>query len=256
MDVCRYRLAGPFGVQAAAPNLGWNPAQACGFVRFIGLLGNVDGGRSPSRCKSGAGRRIINATGPPLYPACRSCRSRDFTSRMSLHPRFQAKVANRPLAFTVALGCLLTPGRAQDLESSQQMVIHGEYEKVIETAKAALKSKPDDAAWSLLLGQALMETGRYSEARDTFSAGVSQTPLDLSLRLAAYEAARAIGKAEVAQMELSQMDQLGGSLSRSLTRPAERIALGRVALLAGGDPKRVLDVFFDPARKEGANPRG
>jgi tetratricopeptide (TPR) repeat protein len=174
---------------------------------------------------------------------------------MSLHPCFQAKVANRPLAFAVAIGCLLIGVRAQDMESSQQMLNHGEYEKVIETAKSALKSRPDDAGWSLLLGQALMETGRYLEARDTFSAGVSQSPLDLSLRLAAYEAARAIGKTEVAQMELNQMDQLGGSISRSLTRPTDRIALGRIALLAGGDPKRVLDVFFDPVRKEAPNLR-
>jgi tetratricopeptide (TPR) repeat protein len=174
---------------------------------------------------------------------------------MSSQPRLHAKVANRPLAVAVALACLLTATQAQDLESSQQMLIRGEYENVIEAAKAALKIKPDDASWSLLLGRARMETGRYSEARDTFSAGVSQTPLDILLRLGAYEAARAIGKTEVAQMELSQMDQLGGSISRSLTRPAERIALGRVALLVGGDPKRVLDAFFDPVRKEAPNLR-
>jgi tetratricopeptide (TPR) repeat protein len=174
---------------------------------------------------------------------------------MSSQPRFHAKVANRPLAVAVALACLLAGTQAQELESSQQMLIRGEYEKVIETGKAALKSRPDDAGWSLLLGRALMETGRYSEARDTFSTGVSQSPLDILLRLGAYEAARAIGKTEVAQMELSQMDQLGGSISRGLTRPAERIALGRVALLIGGDPKRVLDAFFDPVRKEAPNVR-
>jgi tetratricopeptide (TPR) repeat protein len=175
---------------------------------------------------------------------------------MSPHPRLQANVAHRPLALAVALGCLLmAAAQGQDLESSQQQLIRGEYEKVIDAAKSALKEKPDDAGWSLVLGRALMETGRYTEARDVFSAGVSQTPLDLSLRLAAYEAARAIGKTEVAQMELSQMDQLGGSISRSLTRPSDRIALGRVALLAGGDPKRVLDVFFDPVQKEEPNLR-
>jgi tetratricopeptide (TPR) repeat protein len=139
---------------------------------------------------------------------------------------------------------------AQNLETSQLLLIRGDYEKVIETAKAALKTRPADAGWSLLLGQALMETGRYSEARNTFSEGVSQSPLDLSLRLAAYEAARALGRIEVAQMELSQMDQLGASIGRSLTRPAERVALGRVALLARADPKQVLDFFYDPARKE------
>lgn len=140
--------------------------------------------------------------------------------------------------------------QAQQVETAQQMLIRGDYEKVIETAKAALASKPDDASWSLLLGQALMETGRYAEARDTFSAGISQTPLDLPLRLAAYEAARAIGRTEVAQMELHQMDQLGASVSRSLTRPGERVALGRIAILVGMDPKRVLDLFYDPVRKE------
>lgn len=144
---------------------------------------------------------------------------------------------------------------AQDLESSQQMLMRGEYEKVIESAKKALETKPDNASWSLLLGQALMAKGQYAEARDALSAGVSQTPLDLSLRLAAYQAARAIGRVEVAQMELSQMDQLGGSVGRSLTRPAERIVLGRVALLAGADPKRVLDLFYDPVRKEAPNLR-
>src|SRR4030095_3695640 len=65
---------------------------------------------------------------------------------MSSQPRLHAKVANRPLAVAVALACLLTATQAQDLESSQQMLIRGEYENVIEAAKAALKIKPDDAS--------------------------------------------------------------------------------------------------------------
>src|SRR5439155_17626560 len=32
--------------------------------------------------------------------------------------------------------------------------------------------------------------------------------------------------------------------------PADRLALGKVALLVGADPKRVLELFFDPVKKE------
>lgn len=170
---------------------------------------------------------------------------------MSSQPRLHAIVAKRPWALAAAFGCLLMAAApAQELENTRQLLIRGDYEKVIESAKTALKARPADAGWSLLLGEALMKTGRYSEARNTFSEGVSNSPLDLALRLAAYEAARAMGRTEVAQMELNQMDQLGASVGRSLTRPAERVVLGRIALLVRADPKQVLDFYLDPARKE------
>ena len=83
---------------------------------------------------------------------------------MFSQPRLHAPVANRPRAFAVTLACLLMAAQAQDLdlESKQNWLLRGEYEQVIEVAKKALASRPGDAGWSLLLGQALMETRRYS----------------------------------------------------------------------------------------------
>lgn len=164
-------------------------------------------------------------------------------------PRFTAKVAKRPLQWAVALGCLLNL-HAADLEATRTQLIRGQYKEVIDAAKAAIKEKAIEPDWTILLGEARMAIGEYAEAREGLATAVAENPQHLPLRLKAYEAAKASGQMEVARMELVQMDQLGGAREWAYRRPPDRVALGKVALLVGADPKRVLELFFDPARKD------
>ena len=45
------------------------------------------------------------------------------------------------------------------------------------------------------------------------------------------------------------MDRFGGQREWAYREPADRVALGKAALLLGADPKRVTELFFDPVKK-------
>ena len=151
------------------------------------------------------------------------------------------------------LALLLLPFCARaaeaDFAETQQLLIRGEYAKVVDTATAAMREAPDNVRWPLLLSEALTQTGRYVDARETLAAAVQRSPRDLPLRLAFYYAERNAGGDEQAEKQLEELDRLGSTREWAYRAPAERVALGRVALLVGADPKRVLELFFDPVRK-------
>lgn len=154
------------------------------------------------------------------------------------------------LLLPILAACLhVCAARAVDIPVVEQMIGRGAYEEAVEAAKTGLGESPGSPEWPLLLAQALKELGRDREAREILQPAVERFPLDLRVRLAAYEILKRTGATEEAQAQLAEMDRLGGSREWAYRTAAERVALGRVALLVDADPKRVLELFFDPVRK-------
>ncbi len=148
------------------------------------------------------------------------------------------------------LAALLTASAlgAADVDDARQLLLRGEYEKVIATATESLPGHVDDLEWPLLLGAAQAELGRYAEARATLTAALEKFPYSPRVRLAAVGALRATGAVPDAQKELAPLDpQRGGGQMFGVA--AEIVARGRAALLFGTDPKIVLERLYDAARK-------
>ncbi len=139
---------------------------------------------------------------------------------------------------------------AAEIEAARALLIHGKYDEAITAANDGMRESPDHAEWPLLLGQALGCVGKYPEARDALTKAAERFSTDLQLRLALYEALRSAGAIDEAKEQLAELDRLGGTRQWAYRSPADRVALGRVALMVGGDPKRVLELFFDPVKKE------
>ena len=149
-----------------------------------------------------------------------------------------------PLMFAV-----LRVGAAEP-DAVQNLITAGHYAEAIADAKEAMEGQErPNAAWPLLLGQALVETGEYAQARDILVEAVKRSPSDIRLRLAAYHALRETGAAEEAQAQLMEIVRLGTTRDWQYRTAPDLLALGKTALLMGGEPKRVLEGFFDPARK-------
>ncbi len=151
-----------------------------------------------------------------------------------------------------ALLLLLTPSlRAVEVDAAQKLLATGDYAGAITAGTEALQAEPPspNPAWPLLLGQALLETGEYTRARDTLLEGLKQWPQNIRLRLAAYDALKRTGAAADAQAQLERMENLTTNREWDYRAPADRLAVGKIALLLGADPKRVLETCFDPVRK-------
>jgi tetratricopeptide (TPR) repeat protein len=150
------------------------------------------------------------------------------------------------VAFLWIAGCCL----AADMDDVRKQLLAGKYSDVADVAAAAEKTEPEVEDWPLLHAEALMAVGKYPEARDVVSQALERFQYSLRLRLAGYEIFRANGDTERAQVLKDEMDRLGGQRSWAYREPADRVALGRAAILLGADPKRVLDLFLDPVKKE------
>ncbi len=135
------------------------------------------------------------------------------------------------------------------VEEAQQLLLHGDYATTIAAAEEGMKENQSDMEWPLVRAEALGKVGRYTEAREILDAAVERNPVALRLRLASYEALLHAGAPDEAKKQLGELDRLGGMRSWAYRSPADRVALARVALLVGTDPKQVLELFLDPVRK-------
>jgi tetratricopeptide (TPR) repeat protein len=149
-------------------------------------------------------------------------------------------------AFTVA-NC-----GAEDVDAVRKQLLAGKYTDAADVAGAAETTQPELEDWPLLRIEALMAVGKYPEAKEVLSAALERFPYALRLRFAGYDVCRANGDTERAKTLKEEMDRFRGQREWAYRQPADRVALGKAAILLGEDPKRVTELFFDPVKK--ANP--
>lgn len=137
-----------------------------------------------------------------------------------------------------------------ELADASAKLVRGSYAEVIDAAKSAIPADPQNENWRLLLCDALMKSGRYADAREAITKALEEFKYSIRLRLAAAEIFRLNGDPAKAKDLISEIDRLSSWREWSYRDPENRIALGRAALLVGADPKRVLELFFEPVKKE------
>ena len=141
-------------------------------------------------------------------------------------------------------------GFAKDLKEVEQDFLTGDYEECIKAAEEALKTPYADEEWRHILIRAYLTTGRYADALEVVRAGLRRHSWSVRLRLLAHEVYLQNGDREQAESMLNDINSMAGSRGRYGYQDVPSvIALGRAALLLGADAKRVLDNFFDRAKK-------
>ena len=137
-----------------------------------------------------------------------------------------------------------------DIQEAQKDFLKGNYEDSIKAAEEALKSPYADEEWRHLLVRSYLSTGKYAEALESMKSASRRYSWSVRLRLLAYEVYLLNGDREQAQSALEDINNLAGSRGRWGYQDVQSvIALGQAALLLGADPKRVLDNFFERAKK-------
>ena len=150
-------------------------------------------------------------------------------------------------AILFALNVLLS--HAAETDDVRKQLLSGKYADAADVASAAEKTQEDVEDWPLLRAEALMATGKYREAQEAISKALERFPYSMRLRLAGHEVFRANGDTERAQKVKEEMDRFGGQREWAYREPADRVALGKAAILLGADPKRVTELFFDPVKR-------
>ncbi len=133
-------------------------------------------------------------------------------------------------------------------EAAAEALRQGKYARCIERCRDAIQeqSRPGED-WFLLLLKAQMTLGRYADAWKTLEEGLEATrKRSVRLYYAGREVALFQDRPAEAQRFIERIDALAGERGWAYGDPVNRVALGQVALLFGGDPRMVLEVFFNP----------
>ena len=161
----------------------------------------------------------------------------------------------RVLAAAAILCGTAPPASSADLDDVRPLFIKGDYAKCIKACQEAIAEREPEEEWRLLLAQSLMAVGRYTNAHAVVQTNLSRFPWSVQLRLLAHEVFRRNGQAAEAAGALDEVNRLGGYRMWAYQDTANLVTMGRAALLLGADPRRVLEQFYDLARKRDATNR-
>jgi tetratricopeptide (TPR) repeat protein len=154
-------------------------------------------------------------------------------------------VARPPLALTN----LIARASKGEIEAARELFIRGNYDQCIKISQKALADREAEEDWPILLAQSYLAVGRYTNAYSVVTTNLDRFRNSVRLRLLGHGVALQNNQPEVAQQRLSEINNLGGYRMYAYQDVANLVALGKAALLLGADPKRVLEQFYDRAKK-------
>ncbi len=142
-------------------------------------------------------------------------------------------------------------GGAAEIAEAQRDLLAGKYDAVAKSAREQLRAQPDAPAtdWSIVLVRALLATGRNGEADRTMTEALARDPRSIRLKWLARDVALANGRPEDAALRHDEILKAVRMSPWIYRGPADLVVFGRAALLAGADPKDVLEKVFGTAQK-------
>ena len=145
--------------------------------------------------------------------------------------------------------CFCSPVFAADLKEAQQFFLTGNYTDAERAAEVAVRESPGDDDWQVLLAQSLLAIGKYAEAETAITNALEAESRSLKLYWQAREVFLSNGRRESADKMLETMLKLASSRPWAYRDAPSLVILGRVGLLRGVDPKKILNQLFDAAKK-------
>lgn len=165
---------------------------------------------------------------------------------------------------SLALLAMTVPGRAQDqldvarvfdernLEPMRDLFLSGEYDRVAKIAEIFIKQGQPSPEWWIFRLRACHELGRVTELVKAAGEAAKAHPKELPVLITCHELLTAWGKRDDAAAVLQQINALAKTQRPSQRSAREMVALGKAALAAGADPQKVIQLFFEPAKKKDA----
>jgi tetratricopeptide (TPR) repeat protein len=141
---------------------------------------------------------------------------------------------------------------AADLAIARKEFISGEYSRCVTLCQEAMASFEYEEEWRVLLVKSLVAVGKYDQAGVVMSNALDRYSWSIPLRVLAHDVLPFAGQTNRAAEVLQEAQALVLRSDMRSRDSANLVAIGKAALLLGEDPRKVLDLIFEPARK--ANP--
>jgi tetratricopeptide (TPR) repeat protein len=139
---------------------------------------------------------------------------------------------------------------AATIDEARTLYRSGKYAECAVLAGAEIQRGIWLEDWRVLKIQSELALGQYASALKSASDALVTHPTSLQIQLLARTALLHNGKQAEADLILIQIERMVLASPRRYASAAERVALGRFLLLRAADPRQVLELMYDPVRKE------
>ncbi len=160
------------------------------------------------------------------------------------------------LAYTICIcvfGLLCPSAFAADIDISRKQFKTGKYAECLESTRKAIEDGAYAADWRILMIQSLMATGQYDQAVRDMDAALGDYRWSIRLLKLGHDVYKRNGQSERAAEMLTRIFRIGTGRDVRFINADDLVALGESLLLLGGEPKLVLEEFFNRAVKSDPN---
>ena len=138
--------------------------------------------------------------------------------------------------------------RAAELAECRAMMIRGDYQACILATHEAITKNRYGESWPLIKAQSEAAIGQFDASLMTIANGLRRYSWSIRLRWVAREAALRSGRAELADLLLTEIRTLAKQFSWRYTDAEEIVILGLIDQLDGRDAREILDERFEKAK--------
>ncbi|MEX2216202.1 MAG: tetratricopeptide repeat protein [Phycisphaeraceae bacterium] len=181
---------------------------------------------------------------------------------MSLHPDATPRrdaiqhpiAATRGVSHVIFLALFLlstfTPPARADLTTCAQKLHTGDYVGCIDEARKAIDEGQYHEDWRHHAIRAHLAVGSYEDARTVLEQALSRYHSSIRIRVLGHDVYMRLGQREKAAVLLEQINTLVTNRPWWYTDAPDLVAQGKATLLLEADPRQVLQLLYDRAKKE------
>ena len=138
----------------------------------------------------------------------------------------------------------------QQVEALQQAFDRGLYQRCADFCRYGVQQGMKSPEVPMFLVRSLFALGQADEALAASADMIKAHPDHLPILVLHHETLASLGKKTEARTTLKVINDAARKLPAKDRTAADLVALGRAALAAGADPQKVLEQYYNPARKK------
>ena len=167
-------------------------------------------------------------------------------------------ISNRAclFAYTLCICALVTSAASTlgaDIDTSRKQFKAGQYTECLESTRKAIEEGAYAADWRILMIESLMATGQYDQAIKEIDTALGDYRWSIRLLKLGHTVYKLNDQADRAAEMLTRIFRIGTGRDVRFVNADDLVALGESLLLLGGEPKLVLDEFFNRAIESDPN---
>ncbi len=143
-----------------------------------------------------------------------------------------------------------TAAWAIDLSAARRLYYSGQYTECTAATIATITEGYHGEDWPLLKIESDLQVGNYADALQTLEAALQEFPNSVRIRWLGHRVLLLNNLPERAAELLTHIGDLATRSTYRYSDSANRVTLGEYYAYRGADPRRVLETFYDPVKKD------